>query len=71
LKKKIYFMKKYLFQVKEVRQAFENFIQGNGRTHGSKVGRGTVLQAGRGQVQFPKWSLDFSFALILPATVWP
>jgi hypothetical protein len=37
-------------------------IQG---VHGSVVGWGTMLQAGRSQVQFPMWSLDFSVDLIL------
>jgi hypothetical protein len=37
----------------------------------SVVGWGTMLQAGRSQVQFPTRSLDFSIDLILPATLWP
>jgi hypothetical protein len=30
-----------------------------------------MLQAGSSWVRFPKWSLDFSIDLILPASLWP
>jgi hypothetical protein len=35
------------------------------------VGWGTMLKAARLQVQNPVTSLDFSFDLILPGTIWP
>jgi hypothetical protein len=41
------------------------------RTHGSTVGWGTMLQAGRSWVQIPMRSLDFSIYLILLAALWP
>jgi hypothetical protein len=40
-------------------------------TRGSVVGSGTMLQAGRTQVQFPMESLNISFYLIFPAAIWP
>jgi hypothetical protein len=40
-------------------------------TRGSVVDWGTILQAGRSQVQFPMMSLDFSIDLIRPASIWP
>jgi hypothetical protein len=39
--------------------------------HGSIVGWGTVLQAGRSLVWFSIRSLDFSIYLILSAALWP
>jgi hypothetical protein len=39
--------------------------------HGSVLGWGTMLQAGRSRVRFSKRSLDFPIDLILPAALWP
>jgi hypothetical protein len=39
--------------------------------HGSVVGSGTMLQAGRSRVRFPMRSLDFLIDLIFPAALWP
>ena len=38
--------------------------------HGSAVGWGIVLQAGRSWVRFPMESLEFSIDVILPAALW-
>jgi hypothetical protein len=38
--------------------------------HCGTVDSGTVLQAGRLQVQFPKVLLEFFINIILPATLW-
>jgi hypothetical protein len=40
-------------------------------TRGSVFGWGTMLQAGRSRVRFLMRLLDFSFDLILAATLWP
>ena len=34
-------------------------------------GPGTVLQAGRPRVRFPRVLLEFFIDIILPATLWP
>jgi hypothetical protein len=39
--------------------------------HGSVVGWGTMLQAGRSRVPFPMRSFDFSIDLKFPAALWP
>jgi hypothetical protein len=39
--------------------------------HGSIVGWGIMLQAGRSWVWFPMRSLDFTVNLILPTALWP
>jgi hypothetical protein len=45
-----------------------NYIRG---ARGSVVGSGTMLQAGKTQVQFLMRSLDFSVDLILLVAQWP
>jgi hypothetical protein len=42
-----------------------------GWARSSAVGWGTVLQAGRSQVQFPMVSLEFFTDITLPAILWP
>jgi hypothetical protein len=46
------------------------FLKSKGE-HGSVVGWGTMVQAGRSRVQFSIKSLDFLLCLILPAALWP
>jgi hypothetical protein len=47
-------------------------LHNHGGAHGSVVGWGTMLQAGRSWVQGPMRPLEFfSFDLILPAGLWP
>jgi hypothetical protein len=46
-------------------------VQSSKRARGSVVGWGTVLQAGRSQVWYLLWSLDFSVDIILPVALWP
>jgi hypothetical protein len=59
-------------QMVKTEQWIKFCIHTNWWAHGSVVGWGTMLKAGRSWVRFPMRSLDcFSIDLMLPAVLWP